>query len=164
MSNPAILRVNFEVKNFSNVVGLNLDINLLKEIDGRVMVYYVLKRLENPYISLSYPFQINFAIFKETPEKLNQIFSLPKNNYCTLLRNSNNIPFIKDFFKQVARFGNIPMNCPIKKGNYYLENFHIASVSALPAGFDSGKYQVHFKMVDENEKVPVLIIRFKSYI
>jgi hypothetical protein len=109
-------------------------------------------------------FQIKFAIYRETQGKLNQIFSLPKTNYCTLLRNSNSIPFIRDFFKQVSRFGNIPMNCPIKKGNYYLNNFYLDNLATKPAGFDTGRYQMHFLMVDENQKVKVLGIRLKAYL
>jgi Protein of unknown function (DUF1091) len=112
----------------------------------------------------AFEFQIKFAIFRDSGVKLSQVFSLPKTNYCTLLRNSKNIPFIRDFFDQVSKFGNIPLSCPIRRNNYYLDNFSLAGMTELPDGFDRGKYQVHFRLLDENKPIPRLAVRMNCFI
>jgi Protein of unknown function (DUF1091) len=134
--------MNMDIRNYSAMMALNLDLYLIKEVDGILM--------------------IKFSIFRETPEKLSQVFSLPKTNYCTLLRNSNNIPFIRDFFNEVSKFGNIPLSCPIRKSNYFLDRFTMSGMSGMP-NYEKGRYQVHFRLIDENQKSPKLIFRVKAF-
>jgi hypothetical protein len=44
ITNPAVIRMNCEIKNVSNVLSLDLDVNLLQNIDGKQMVHNTFRK------------------------------------------------------------------------------------------------------------------------
>jgi Protein of unknown function (DUF1091) len=145
VTNISYLRLDVRINNASRENTIDGHANLLKTLDGILL--------------------IEIAFYKELGgNRFEKAYALPKQNYCTLLRYSNNVPFIRSFLEQVSKYGTIPTSCPIRRGYYFVKNCTFNGMSALPPSIETGSYQVRFKFVDGNGKTPVLGFRLKAYL
>jgi Protein of unknown function (DUF1091) len=145
VTNVNYLRLDMRINNASRDNTVDGYVNLMKTLDGIVL--------------------ITIAFYEEmTNGRMKKAYALPTQNYCNLLRYSNNIPFIRDFLQQISQYGTIPMSCPIRRGYYYVKNCTFTGMATLPPTIANGNYQVKFKLVDGNGKKPILALRLKAYL
>lgn len=80
--------------------------------------FRVLKETEKFYVHVTIALPTTTGDYKS-------IIANTVQDMCKYIKNSNNNPLLKFFFN--GHFGKkqIPTSCPIKAGDYYVENFHL---------------------------------------
>lgn len=106
MFNSDILNVSSRLESFSNdSYSLSFYFRLLKETKK----FYVRVAIALPTTSGDYK-----SIIANTVQDV-----------CKYIKNTNNNPLLKLFFNGYFGKKKIPTSCPIKAGDYYVENFHL---------------------------------------
>jgi Protein of unknown function (DUF1091) len=73
-----------------------------------------------------------------------------------------NWPIISQLIQELQNAGNAVPKCPIRPGNYFVENFPVER-SPLLNFFPTGKYLLNMKFSDENRK-PLDILKLEIVI
>ncbi|GAB0090218.1 hypothetical protein DMENIID0001_049150 [Sergentomyia squamirostris] len=87
-------------------------------------------------------------IFINTESEPGQFKSLIKAediDFCNYDTNNSIGPLIELFLKDIDNFGNIPLKCPIKKGDFHVKNFRI-SEEKLPPHTPEARYLIESKI------------------
>jgi hypothetical protein len=74
---------------------------------------------------------------------------------------------IDEIMTLISKFGNLPLTCPILKGNYFLKDFHMDPDSIAFSIFQieksAVKHLIRIVFWDENARKPVQIFKFDIY-
>jgi Protein of unknown function (DUF1091) len=99
-------------------------------------------------------FQVKFDAFFLLNGKKNLIISVPKFNFCDMMRREGQFKVLKIIADIVSKFGNMVISCPRKKDYYYMKNFQIDETTIM--GYRMMTENVTFlfrtNIRDENEK------------
>jgi hypothetical protein len=93
------------------------------------------------------------------------IVSIPKLNYCDILRHAKKTPIVSDFLKEFFKYSNYPTSCPMQKGRYYIKDFFLADMAIPMVSMlaNNGKYVVKVAFTDENAKLPINIYKYNLF-
>lgn len=62
-------------------------------------------------------------------------------SFCKFVAGKKKAPLLKVIWKMVQRYGNLPNSCPIKKGQYFVNDFELDD-GIIPSLAPSGSYKV----------------------
>jgi hypothetical protein len=99
-------------------------------------------------------FQIKVAVYLLDQNEKKLLISLPKFNYCDLLRSEDQFIGVKLVIEMMSKNGNMTSGCPVNPGYLYLKN-HFLEDKAFPIFLfnkNNSEYLMNVNITDENGK------------
>ncbi|XP_059615233.1 uncharacterized protein LOC132260868 [Phlebotomus argentipes] len=128
-TDPSFATVKAEIRTEDGKTVVDASGNILQEMDSGV------------FVDIS-------ASTESDPGQFKPLLKATDIDFCKYDESNTMAPLLSMFIKDIEKFGNLPLKCPVKKGEFHIKGFNIAEEN-LPSYIPEARYliesQIHVK-------------------